>query len=129
MPTGISSPWGYSPENVGGLYPSFDTGYNNNNLYRNNLTSIPIKFDKKGNLIYPYSRQTTNYYTKNSTNNLFGKKSKSTQKKYTKASGRKSPGVSAKDVPVGKKSKGLDGKIWITTRNKNGIHRWVHFKK
>ena len=68
MPTGIATSWGYSPENVGSVLPSFDTGYSNNNLFRNNLSSMPISFDKNGNLVYPYARQTKDYYTKQSVN-------------------------------------------------------------
>ena len=53
------------------------------------------------------------------TRSRFGKKKVKKYKKfkkYTAAGGRKSPGVSARNFPVGTVKKGLDGKSWVIVK-------------
>lgn len=43
--------------------------------------------------------------------------------------GRKGPPYSANLYEIGAKKKGLDGNIWIITKTKIGIKRWIIYKK
>ena len=42
---------------------------------------------------------------------------------------RSSPSTSATKYPVGKKKKGLDGKMWIISKTKTGVKRWKKLNK
>ena len=76
MATGIASPWGYSPEMVAGLHYPMEIG-NKHLTGQLGLTSTPVLFDKKDNIISPLTVVNERFYTKNPS---FGKKQKKQNK-------------------------------------------------
>ena len=49
--------------------------------------------------------------------------------KKSKKKGRKGPEESATEFPVGEEKQGNDGNMWVIQASKNGIQRWVKYKK
>ena len=72
MASGIASPWGESPQMVGGLNNSLDYG-NSHLTGQLSLTSTPSSFDKKGQFISALSVQNKSFYSAPSVLS-FGKK-------------------------------------------------------
>jgi hypothetical protein len=72
MASGISSPWGMSPQMVSGLNNSLDKG-NKHLTGELGMTSVPVYFDEFG-LVSPLTEQNKSYY------NAFGRKRSSLKK-------------------------------------------------
>jgi len=72
MASGISSPWGMSPQMVTGLNNSLDKG-NTHLTGELSMSSVPINFDKFG-FVSPLTEQNKSYYT------AFGRKRSSLKK-------------------------------------------------
>ena len=71
MASGISSPWGDSPQIVAGLNNGLDAG-NTHLTGQLSLTSTPVTFSNNGDYISPLTLQNSSYYSKSP--NSFGKK-------------------------------------------------------
>jgi hypothetical protein len=67
--SGVSSPWGYSPQITAGLNNSLENG-NSHLTGQLSLTSTPITFGANGDYISPLTIQNKSYYT------AFGKRKK-----------------------------------------------------